>query len=540
MALREHEGTIRLGDLPGKDSFDRIRLPGDKPAIAHFGRAVHPVDPMSATRSFSPFAKLSILMAVYNEEATLRRCLERILDTPLPGGLAREIVLVDDGSKDSTWRIAQRLAAAHPELRVFQQPGNQGKGAALRRAIREMTGDLAVFQDADLEYDPADYGRLLRPLLAGRADVVFGSRFTGEERKVLYFWHSAGNRLLTLLANMLNDTNLTDMETCYKAFVSEHLKKIPLEANRFGIEPEITAKVARNRLRIYEVPISYNGRTYEEGKKITWRDGFAALWFILRFRLTSRYAEPGRVALDALEQAPRFNQWMYDAVRPFLGRRLAELGSGRGNLSRLLCQHEALLLTDYEERYLGELREHSEYWDHVRVAKLDLQVRSDYGALRDYQPDTVVCLNVLEHLEDDQQVLNNLAEVVPPGCRLVFLVPYNPRLFSEFDRQIGHFRRYRRRELEQKMENAGFEVERQFFFNKVGVLAWWVGNTLSGQKTITAWQLKLYNALTPVFRVLDRCLPGSGLSTVVVARKPAATPVATPSPSRSATVGAGG
>jgi hypothetical protein len=178
-----------------------------------------------------------------------------------------------------------------------------------------------------MEYNPSDYVRLLRPILDGRADVVYGSRFTGEERKVLYFWHTAGNRFLTLLANMLNDTNLSDMETCYKAFIAEKLKAIPLESNRFGIEPEITAKVALNRLRIYEVPIQYNGRTYEEGKKIGWRDGLAALWFILKFRFGSNYADVGKVALDALEQAPRFNRWMYDVVKTHLGTRWS-LGSG--------------------------------------------------------------------------------------------------------------------------------------------------------------------------------------------------------------------
>jgi hypothetical protein len=188
-------------------------------------------------------------------------------------------------------------------------------------------------------------------------------------------------------------------------------------------------------------------------------------------------------------------------------------------------------MTDFEERYLSELRERSEYWDRARVEKLDLQSTADYEVLREYQPDTVVSLNVLEHIEDDQQVLDTLHSTVPDGCRIIFLVPYNPRLYSEFDRQIGHFRRYQRGELERKMEQAGFSVERQFFFNKVGVIAWWVGNTLTGQKTITSWQLKLYNSLTPLFRIIDRILPFSGLSTIVVARKAgrAHQPVAQPS-----------
>ncbi len=425
------------------------------------------------------FSKLSILMAAYNEEATLRRCLERILAVPLPGGLQKEIVLVDDCSTDATWKIARQMAAKHEEVKAYRQDRNQGKGAAIRRAIAEMTGQLAIFQDADLEYDPLDYHRLLRPLLLQKADVVFGSRFTGEERKVLYFWHTAGNRLLTLLANMLNDTNLTDMETCYKAFVADHLKKIPLESNRFGIEPEIT-----------------------------------------KYRFSSKYADAGKVALDALEQAPRFNQWMYQSIRPYLGDRVVELGAGKGNLSKLLKQHAAFLMTDYRSDYLEELLSRWEHLDHVQVAQLDLRASADYDALRRFNPDTVVCLNVLEHIEDDRFVMKLLHETVPPGCRLVFLVPYNPKLFSEFDRQIGHFRRYAKGELEQKMEAAGFTVERQFFFNKVGVLAWWIGNTLFGQRSITGWQLKLYNLLTPLFRLLDRVLPTNGLSTVVVARRP--------------------
>jgi len=473
------------------------------------------------------FHKLSILVAAYNEEDTLALCVTAIRAVALPAGLEREIVVVDDGSRDRTWQVAEELAAEFPEVRVFQQPRNIGKGAALRRAIQEMTGDLVIFQDADLEYEPQDYPRMLRPILEGKADVVFGSRFTGEERKVLYFWHTLANKTLTLLSNMLNDTNFTDMETCYKAFTAAALRPIPLESNRFGIEPEIAAKVARNRLRMFEIPINYNGRSYEEGKKITWRDGAAALWFIFKYRFSGNYSDSGKVTLGALEVAPRFNRWMYESVKPWLGARVVELGVGRGNLSRYIRRHGQVLLTDYRLDYLIELRDR---WvqKNLQIGKLDMTQRADYDQLRAFAPDTIVFFNVLEHLEDDRAVLRHLFETVPEGCRLVVLVPYNMRLYSTFDKELGHFRRYGKGELEEKMHAAGFEVETQFFFNKVGVAAWYVANTLGGQKSLQPWQLRLYDALTPLFRGLDRVLPTSGLSTVVVARK--RLPVAAPSP----------
>ncbi len=471
------------------------------------------------------FHKLSILVAAYNEQETLRLSMETVLAAPLPAGLAREVVIVEDGSRDATWEIAESLAAEHPGVvRVFRQPSNMGKGAALQRAIAESTGDLAIFQDADLEYDPRDYPRLLAPILDGRADVVFGSRFTGVERKVLYFWHTQANQFLTLLSNMLNDTNWTDMETCYKAFRADCLKAIPLESNRFGIEPEITAKVARNRLRMFEVPISYNGRPYEEGKKITWRDGAAALWFIIKYRFSSNYSDPGKVTLDAMEQAPKFNEWMYESVQPWLGRRVAELGVGRGNLSKFIRQHEHVLLTDYRTDYLEELRGKWQHHPHLQIGKLDMTARADYEQLRSFAPESVVFLNVLEHIEDDEAVLANLFDVVPEGSRVIVLVPYNMKLYSDFDKQLGHFRRYGESELDNKFRVAGFEVEKQFYFNKMGVFAWYVANTLGKQSVLKPWQLRIYNALTPTFRVLDKILPTTGLSTVVVGRKPSAPP----------------
>ena len=226
--------------------------------------------------------KLSVVMPVYNERNTLRVVVERVLAVPLE----LELLCVDDGSCDGSREILAELQAQYPKLRVFLQPHNMGKGAALHHGIREASGEFVVIQDADLEYDPADYPILLDPLIQGKADVVYGSRFLGgRPHRVLYFWHSVGNKLLTLLSNSLTNINLTDMETCYKAFRREVIQCIPIQEDRFGFEPEITVKIAKRRLRIYEVGISYWGRTYEEGKKIGWKDGVRALWCLLKYSI---------------------------------------------------------------------------------------------------------------------------------------------------------------------------------------------------------------------------------------------------------------
>jgi glycosyltransferase involved in cell wall biosynthesis len=223
---------------------------------------------------------LSVVIPCYNESATLKVVADRVLESPY----TRELIIVDDGSTDGTLDIARDIASADPRVRVFDQGVNQGKGAALRRGFAEAEGPYVIVQDADLEYDPGEYGLLLEPLIDGRADVVYGSRFlSGRPHRVLYFWHSVGNKLLTILSNMFTDLNLTDMETCYKAFDVDVLRNIDLREDRFGIEPEITAKVADGRWRVYEVGISYTGRTYAEGKKIGWRDGFHALVCIVRY-----------------------------------------------------------------------------------------------------------------------------------------------------------------------------------------------------------------------------------------------------------------
>jgi len=225
---------------------------------------------------------LSVMIPAFNEERTLEVILNHVLERPEVG----EVIAVDDGSTDGTWAIISRFAEREPRVRAFRQEANHGKGAALRRAISEVRMPFAVVQDADLEYDPRDYPKLLEPILEGRADVVYGSRFLGGPQRVHYFWHYVANKVLTLLSDLCTNLKISDMETCYKVFRKEVLQGIQIRSNRFGFEPEITAKIAKHSWRVYEVPITYAGRTYEEGKKITWKDGVQALWCIVRFKFS--------------------------------------------------------------------------------------------------------------------------------------------------------------------------------------------------------------------------------------------------------------
>jgi glycosyltransferase involved in cell wall biosynthesis len=481
--------------------------------------------------------KLSILMPVYNERTVVERCIAQVLAAALPENMDRELIVVDDCSTDGTFAILQRLADAFPQIRLFQHAKNSGKGAAVRTAIGHASGDFSLIQDADLEYDPEEYTRLLRPLLAGHADAVFGSRYmAGEQTRVLLFWHTVINRTLTLAANMFSNLALTDMETCYKVFRTDLLKSIPIRCNRFGFEPEIVMKSAKRKFRIYEVPISYHGRTYEEGKKIGWKDGVKALAVVLKYWLIDDlYATPyGRGVLNNLTGTPQYLSWLAFTVRPYLGDAVLEVNAGIGNLSgRLMARRVLYVAAEKDPLHLHALRNRFLRTPNVVVQRIDPEVPQDLAGMEACF-DTVLCLNVLEYLDDPGAVLRSLSTTLKPGGRLVALMPHSPALFGSLDRSMGHKRRYSAESARRLLEEQGFVVERVADINKAGAPPWWIYGRLASTRGISKLVLKVFDKTVWIWKRLDRLMPWPGLSLIVAARKLAVAPEAAPSDARNA------
>ncbi len=469
--------------------------------------------------------KLSILIPVYNERAVVERCIGLVLAAGVPEEMDREIIIVDDRSTDGSYSILERMAAAHPEIRLYQHAKNSGKGAAVRTAIGHATGDFALIQDADLEYDPNEYPQLLRPLLDGHADAVFGSRYmAGDQRRVLPFWHTMINKTLTLTANMFSNLDLTDMETCYKVFRTDLLKSIPIRSDRFGFEPEIVLKASKRKLRIYEVPISYHGRTYEEGKKIGWKDGVKALGVVLKYWLIDDLyvTTYGRGVLNNLTGTPQYLSWLARTLRPYLGDTVLEVNAGIGNLAgRLISRRILYVAAEKDPLHLHALHNRFLRTPNVVVQRIDPDVSSSFATM-DGCFDTVLCLNVLEYLAEPAAALARLRATLKPGGRIVVLVPQGPGLFGSLDRSMGHRRRYSAEAAREALESQGFETERIWGFNKAGAPPWWVYSKLAGSRRINKLTLKIFDKTVWIWRRIDGIMPWRGLSLILVGRKTSA------------------
>ena len=465
---------------------------------------------------------ISILVPLYNEEEFVATLLERVIAAPLPEGFDREIIVADDGSTDASVQEVEAVAEKFPGvIRLLKASRNQGKGAALRRAIAAASGEFCIVQDADLEYNPNEYMKLLRPLVDGRADAVFGSRFMSSvERRVLYFWHSLANHLLTGMCNIFADLNLTDMETCYKAFRTSLLQSIPIRSQRFGFEPEITIKLAKRQARIYETPISYNGRTYEEGKKIGLKDAFEAFWVILTTALSRDiYLAKDKDILDAFASAPNFNRWMADTIRPYIGRNVLEIGAGMGNLTRqLLPGRKRYVATDIDHEHLDRLSNRLSHRPRLEIAELNAAIPQDQAAYQG-QMDTVICLNVLEHIENDLDALRNIRSMLEDGGRAVILVPSGQSIFNSLDEELGHFRRYSEDQLRERMTAAGFDVETVLRFNRASRPGWWLNGTILKRRTISRLQLKNFDRVVWLLRRVDAHLPWPQTSIIGIGRR---------------------
>jgi glycosyltransferase involved in cell wall biosynthesis/phospholipid N-methyltransferase len=491
-------------------------------------------------------ASLSVLVPVFDEQHLVAASLARleVLESS-PHLEAIQVIVVDDCSRDGTPEVLRAFATQRGiawtdegplehgvELKAHGRRGklewvflrhvlNRGKGKAVRTALAEATGQISVVHDADLEYHPRDLARMVKVFVDEDADAVFGSRFAGgEARRALLFRHELGNRFLTFVTNVITNVNLTDMETCYKAVRTDLLRSIPLVSNDFRIEPELTIKLAKREARIFEVPISYSGRTYSEGKKINWRDGFKALFAMLRFWISDQiYAEDehGSQILGRLARAPRFNAWMADTIRPHCGKRILEIGSGTGNLTRRLVPRDAYVASDVNPLYLHTLQRLTYDRPYLDVTLTDVTQGASFPKIPGGF-DTVVCLNVIEHVEDDRGALANILGVLAPEGKAIVLVPNGPDLFGTLDEVLGHKRRYTEASLRALAAEAGFEVQEVLSFNRVGTPAWWLNGKLLKRRHFGLAQIATLNLLTPVFRRIDRALPFRPLSLIAVLR----------------------
>ena len=470
---------------------------------------------------------LSVLIPVYNEAHSIKAVLTRVTTAPASyfeaEGIKVDLIVVDDGSRDSSYEEVRAFSREHPSvaLNLLRHSVNSGKGAAVCTAIAQAKGDFCIIQDADFEYDPSDYPKLLAPLVAGEADVVLGSRFmSSSARRPLGFWQAIANRALSTLAGMAAGIEISDVETGYKAFRTSLGQSVPLRSKRFGLDPELIVQFAKRHARFMEVPISYRGRTAEQGKKIGILDAFSGATAILRtWLLSASHRDPAADMLVAMSGAKRFNKWMADTISPWVTGDVIELGAGIGNLTVLLSpRSRSYLATDTDREHLSELRSRTAYRPNVKLAMCEFSSAEDVASLRE-SADTIVCLNVLEHVADDIAGLDNIYRCLKPGGAAIILVPQGPAAFGSLDEVLEHKRRYTEAELHHKMSESGFEVTHMIPFNRATWPGWYLNSKLLRRRTLSRFQLQCFDLLVPLWRRIDRRLPWPPTSLIAIGVK---------------------
>jgi glycosyltransferase involved in cell wall biosynthesis/phospholipid N-methyltransferase len=470
---------------------------------------------------------LSVLVPLFNEQHLLYTSLQRLKILDSSPCLERvEVIVVDDCSRDGSPGVIEKFkqeqtneSGSKVEWTFLRHEKNSGKGQAVKTALERATCEITVIHDADLEYHPKDLLRIVKVFVEEEADAVYGSRFAGGEvRRVLHFRHELGNKLLTFLSNLVTNLNLSDMETCYKAVRTELLKSIPIESNDFRIEPELTIKLAKRHARIFEVPINYSGRTYEEGKKINWRDGFLGLIAIVKFAFSDEIYQRdsyGSHILARLSRAPNFNLWMADTIRSYCGNRVLEIGSGVGNLTCKLSPRDKYVASDINPLYLQTLEALSSDRPYMKTSYCDVRDISSFPRVEEGY-DTVICLNVIEHVEDDRVALTNIKSVLADNGRAIVLVPQGQWNFGTLDQVLGHQRRYSERSLQKLAKECGFVVKEIVEFNRFGTPAWFINGKILHRRVFGLFQIWMLEVLTPILRLIDRFLPFPGLSLIAV------------------------
>ena len=473
---------------------------------------------------------LAVMVPACNEQYLIEASLQRLWVLDQSPRLDHiQVIVVDDCSSDSTQASLERFRKSLEASQDFKKfswvwlkhEKNQGKGSAIRTALAHVDTELVVIHDADLEYHPRDLLQMIELFLYEDADAVFGSRFMpGGYKRALFFRHALGNKLLTFLCDVVCDLNLTDMETCYKMVRADLLKSIPLKSATFDVEPELAIKLAKRGARIFEVPINYSGRTYAEGKKIGWKDGIRALRAICKYAISDEiYAADGfgGEILLRLNRAPRFTKWMADVIKPYLGQRVLEIGAGIGNMTMHLIPRTVYWATDVNPGYLDQLEDMRSTRPYLRVGYTDGMNGESFPPVQLF--DTVVCLNVVEHLSDDVGALRNIYNALEPNGRAIILVPNDPKLFGTLDEVLGHCRRYTPEQLIAVGEQAGFRLEKLLRFNRAGAPAWWLNGKILRRTTFGMVQIRILNLLTPIFKMVDSVLPFPPLSIIAIFRK---------------------